>query len=202
VRGTIGHFELPRQLAPHLDGEARCQIRLRRQRACGALCRGMAFRTSGRPRSQGVRGAGRWCRSVACYTGLIIRLLLPRPAKSIAPVRAGQRIAEHEAACGRWLAFPQHNRSSSSGISWQRAARRSLSKLQRILSVTIEGRRCPAAQLLSVERRPRARPGRVMIGRRGLRANAARRIKVSDMRSPDECISVQRINWVPARAAP
>ena len=36
---------------------------------------------------------------------LIVRLLLLRSAKSIAPVHASRRVAEHEAACARWFAF-------------------------------------------------------------------------------------------------
>ena len=42
-------------------------------------------------------------RRVLCR--LIVMVMLLRPAKSIAPVHASRRVAEHEAACARWFAF-------------------------------------------------------------------------------------------------
>jgi hypothetical protein len=36
---------------------------------------------------------------------LIVMVILLRPAKSIAPIHASRRVAEHEAARARWFAF-------------------------------------------------------------------------------------------------
>jgi hypothetical protein len=108
---------------------------------------------------------------------------LPGPSRtliSLQPVRRGGSRSRCLMRCSSW------------GISWKKSPWRSLSKFRSIFNVVPDGRRRPVAQLLAVDRRPPASPARVMIGRSGLSARAARRIKVSDMRPSWGCIPVYR----------